>query len=505
MTSSEKEPDNSRFIHDTTSEENEGDTSQTKSSTSELPCTNWTTLGIGPWREDGLGSSKGKAMATEKKSYSGSGGLCTNWLTLKIGSCIEDGSNKCIYAMEKGESSSSWSCREDGSNTEVKVREESFFVGDILEDILNIIFCKLPLHTLFQVQIVCTSWKTIISSSVHFHNLWEQSNMQIWLVMDLYDKTSDSSNGLAIFDASRRLMYKKMFNDELRCSNSQWFLRAGDGGLLVYTCRRSGSLRVINPLTMQSHCVEDTRQTTNSTISFYMKRYHDDADVHIKVNPEEKTYQVIVIIANRYLVERNKKLLVLIYKSGEQIWEIRDALIEQKVNGHRTICFFTTILTQNEKVYWFSEDGFDVGTYDLNGDGHMRFLRISGMQGVTHKTLGIVMHKGRIIMVCRMTVVCRGKPMELPRYTHTLNFHEFDELGLQWRSKYEAIVSPKNLPTDVICVGGDYIWVLEEIEGYVNHVICVDIDTGELNIWPELCELKGRDCLSMRLSFRPCS
>ncbi|GLJ49062.1 hypothetical protein SUGI_1035000 [Cryptomeria japonica] len=543
---SKREPGNSGLTHgidrmvikwnNILSEEKEGDISK-------HPYTNWLTLGIGPCREDGSGSSKdtygnwltlgigpcrkdgsgsskdtdgkgkamatddkGKAMATEKKSDSGSSGLNRNWLTLKIGSCIEDDfipvGIPLKLATEKGESSSGWSWREDGSNKEVKIWEESIFNGHILEDIWNIIFCKLPLHTLFQIQSVSTSWRSIISSSAYFHNLWEQSNMQMWLVMDLYDNTSESSNGLAIFDASRRLLYKKMFNDELRCSNSQWFLRAGDGGLLVYSCSRNGSLRVINPLTMQFHSLEDAEQSTQSMISSYMKTHHDYADVYIKFVPELKSYQVIVVIPNLYVDEgRNEKLVVLVYRSSEHRWEIREAHLEPRPNGYRNVCYFTSILMHNQKIYWFSEDGMDVCTYDLNGDGSTRFLYVSGMQGVMHRSLGIVKCKGRVIMVCK------GEPMELPPYTHALIFYELDEVGLQWRSKCEAIVSPMNLSSDVICVGGDYIWIPVEIEGPVNHIICIDVDTGELNIWVGLWEYNGRalGVQSTRLSFCPCS
>ncbi|GLJ49128.1 hypothetical protein SUGI_1036430 [Cryptomeria japonica] len=521
---SKREADNSRFIdgikrlriclNSVLREEKEGDIFRGFSSTSKQPSTNWLTVGTGPWRQDGSG--KGKIIAPEMKGDSGSSGLSINWLTLKIGSCTEDGSSKHIYGMlearnaeKKGESSSSKedgsdkrvsSCSEDGSNKKVEGREESFFVGHIPEDILNTIFCKLPLHTLFQVQIISTSWQSIISSSTYFHNLWEQSNVQMWLVMDIYDETSGCSNGLALYDVSRRLRYMKIFNDESICSNSQWFLRAGDGGLLVYSCRRNGILRVINPLTMQSHCLEDARLTRKSKISFYMKKYHDNVAVQLKFDPKGKTYQVILIIGNLYLLRR-KKFTVLIYRSAQRRWEIRDAQLEQGVYGvygHMTICYFPFILTQNQKIYWFSRNGVDVGTYDLNGDGNIKFRYILGRQDVqdVHQTLGIVRYRGRIIMVCKR------EP-----YTHALLFYELDELQRRWRPKYEAVVSPNGYVSHITCVGGDYIWVSAEIEGCVSHIICIDIDTGELQIWPEVypCMFNVRNCLSMPLSFCPCS
>ncbi|GLJ07677.1 hypothetical protein SUGI_0072320 [Cryptomeria japonica] len=516
---SKREAENSRFVHgikrmricwnSILSEEKEGDIIQRFSSTSKQPYNNWLTIGIGSWRENGSGSSKdiygkGKVMAAEKKGDSGTSGIYTNWLTLKTGSCIEDGSSKHIYSLldaeKKGESSSSRStlrissCREDDSDKKVEGR-----AAYIPEDIMNIIFCKLPLHTLFQVQIVSSSWQSIISSSACFHSLWEQSNVQMWLVMDLYDETNGSSDGIALYDVSKRLRYLKIFNDEWRCNNSQWVLRAGDGGLLLYSCRRNGTLCVINPLTMQSHYLEDARLTRKSKISFYLKRHHDNVAVQLKFDPMEKTYQVILIIRNLYL-RRRRKFVALIYRSAEQRWEIRDAQLEQRVFGHMAIRFFRFILMQNQKIYWFSKNGADVGTYDLNGDGNIRFHYILGKQDV-HQTLGIVMNKGRTIMICK------GEPMELPPYTHLLIFYKLDELDSQWRPIYEAIVSPKKLFPGVICVGGDYIWVIQKTNGYVSDIICIDIDIGELKIWPEVYPFifNVRDCLSMPLSFCPCS
>ncbi|GLJ49068.1 hypothetical protein SUGI_1035150 [Cryptomeria japonica] len=514
MMASRREAENTRFIHglgvkrmricwnSIISEEKEGDILQRFSSTSEQPYTNWLTLGIGPWRQDGSGSSKGKATAAEKKSDSGSTGLYTNWLTLKTGSCTEDGSSKCIHAMEKVESSTLRisSCREDGSNKKLEGREESIFKGYVPEDILNIIFCQLPLHTLFQVQIVSTSWQSLISSSAYFHNLWEQNNMQMWLIMDLYDETSGSSNGVALYDVNRTLRYKKVFNDdEWRCSNSEWFLRAGDGGLLIYSCKRKGTLRVINPLTMQSHCLEDARLTRKSKISCYMKKYHDDVAVKLKFDPKEKSYEVIVVVGNLYLLRR-KKFVVLIYRSGSQRWDIRDAHIEERLPGQMTVRFFSSILIKNQKMYLFSENGADGGMYNLNGDSNTKSLYIWGTVGVS-QPLGIVMYKGRIIRVCKR------EPMVFPAYTDTLIFSELDEPSGHWISEYESIVLPKILFPGVICVGGDYIWVIQKTEGYVSLIICIDIDSGELNIWPEAYSFifDVRSCVSMPLSFCPCS
>ena len=73
-----------------------------------------------------------------------------------------------------------------------------------------------------------------------------------------------------LLDVSRRLWYKKIFNDEWKEKDSEWFLRAGDGGLLVYSNRTTGTFRVLNPLTMLFHCLKDARLTTKHNISFYM-------------------------------------------------------------------------------------------------------------------------------------------------------------------------------------------------------------------------------------------
>ena len=52
-------------------------------------------------------------------------------------------------------------------------------------------------------------------------------------------------------------------------------------------------------------------------ISSYLKKYHNDVAVHLKCDPMEKTYQVILIIGNLYLV-RNRVFAVLINSSVEQ-------------------------------------------------------------------------------------------------------------------------------------------------------------------------------------------
>ena len=82
-------------------------------------------------------------------------------LTLKEGACIEFSIGKHINFIDEakdventGEASST---SEDDSNKIVEGREESFISSHIPEEILTKVFCKLPLHTLFQMQIVCTS------------------------------------------------------------------------------------------------------------------------------------------------------------------------------------------------------------------------------------------------------------------------------------------------------------------------------------------------------------
>ncbi|GLJ14912.1 hypothetical protein SUGI_0242700 [Cryptomeria japonica] len=323
--------------------------------------------------------------------------------------------------------------------------------------------------------------------------------------MDQYDETSKSSTGLVLFDVSRRLRFNKILNEEWKCNDSQWILRAGDGGLLVYSCKRNGTLRVINPLTMQSHSLEDATLSTKCKISFYLKRYHNNVFVHLKYDSMEKTYQVLVIIGRVYQLRRDT-LIVLIYRSVERRWESRDVhlperakhLLAEIMNGGIS---FRRTFVQNQNFYCFSKNRVDVGMYDLNGDCDSRFLCNLGMQGVRqlHQTLGIVIHKGRIIMVCK------SKPMDLPSYTHDLIFYEFDELGLQWRSEYKAVVSPHHLPPRVICVGGDYIWIIQGREGHVSNIISIDLDAGKLNVWPELSPFmfNVRNFLSVPLSFCP--
>ncbi|GLJ47988.1 hypothetical protein SUGI_1013370, partial [Cryptomeria japonica] len=238
-----------------------------------------------------------------------------------------------------------------------------------------------------------------------FHNLWDQSNQQVWLVMDQYDETSESANGLGLIDVPRRQSFNKLLNGEWRSADSQWILRGGDGGLLVFSCKKNGTLRVINPLTMQSHSLDDAVINRKSKISYYMKKYHDDVAVHLKFNSNEKTYQ----------------------------------------------------------------------------------------------TLGIVMYKGRMILVRRTEAFGFSA-------STALMFYEFDDVGMQWRSKYKAVVQPHYVPRRLICAGGDYIWVMQKRAGHASHIISVDIDAGELKIWPEDLRFmfNVRKCLSMPLKFYPC-
>ena len=60
-------------------------------------------------------------------------------------------------AGSRGEASSSSA---DGAL--VEYMNGSIVVGQIPEEIFIMIFCKLPLRTLFQMQIICTSWQSTI-------------------------------------------------------------------------------------------------------------------------------------------------------------------------------------------------------------------------------------------------------------------------------------------------------------------------------------------------------
>ena len=230
-------------------------------------------------------------------------------------------------AGSRGEASSSSA---DGAL--VEYMNESIVVGQIPEEIFIMIFCKLPLRTLFQMQIICTSWQSTILRDAYFHNLWEQNNLQKWLVMELYDETGGSSNGLIFYDVNKRLRYKNLFNKKWTGNDSQWFLRAGDGGLLIYSCKKNGTLQAVNPLTMQSHYLEDARLTRKRKLSYYMKKYHDDVAVQLNFDPKDKSYQVTVIIGNLNIL-RSKKFIILIYKSVEKIWDIRNATIKERMSG----------------------------------------------------------------------------------------------------------------------------------------------------------------------------
>ena len=142
--------------------------------------------------------------------------------------------------------------------------------------------------------------------------------------MEIYDETGGSSNGLIFYDVNKRLRYKNLFNKKWTGNDSQWFLRAGDGGLLIYSCKKNGTLQVVNPLTMQSHYLEYARLTRKRKLSYYMKKYHDDVAMQLNFDPKDKSYQVTVIIGNLNILRRNK-FIILIYKSVEKIWDIRNA------------------------------------------------------------------------------------------------------------------------------------------------------------------------------------
>jgi hypothetical protein len=75
---------------------------------------------------------------------------------------------------------------------------------------------------------------------------------------------------------------------------------------------------------MQSHYLEYARLTRKRKLSYYMKKYHDDVTMQLNFDPKDKSYQVTVIIGNLNILRRNK-FIILIYKSIEKIWDIRNA------------------------------------------------------------------------------------------------------------------------------------------------------------------------------------
>ena len=94
----------------------------------------------------------------------------------------------------------------------------------------------------------------------------------------------------------------------------------------------------------------------------------------------------------------------------------------------------------------------------FNGDGIVKNILIPmGRQGIWHKTLGILMYRGKIILVYK------GEP---PVHIDALNFNELVELDGNLRFKYEAIVSPRIFFLRVTCVDEDCIWGIQESKGY---------------------------------------
>ena len=136
---------------------------------------------------------------------------------------------------------------------------------------------------------------------------------------------------------------------------------------------------------------------------------------------------------------------------------------------------------------------------DLNGDGNIKYLSVPPTRpGLLHKILGILMHKGRIIMVCNGDTY----------YPNALIFYELDELGKNWRFKYEVSVPPKILFSGITCVKEDYIWLIQEGMDYGSLIICIDIDSGELKVRPTKdypFMLTATKRLSMPPSFFPCA
>ena len=111
--------------------------------------------------QDNEGNGLGSNRSPFDKGEFGSNELYTNSLSRKGYSCNEDRTSKHMHVIDeakdvenRGKDSSK---SEDDSNKRVKGRDDSFFSSHIPEEILTKVFCKLPLHTLFQMQIVCTS------------------------------------------------------------------------------------------------------------------------------------------------------------------------------------------------------------------------------------------------------------------------------------------------------------------------------------------------------------
>ena len=61
----------------------------------------------------------------------------------------------------------------------------------------------------------------------------------------------------------------------------------------------------------------------------------------------------------------------------------------------------------------------------------------------------------------------------------------------------------------MICVAGDYICVIPETDGHVSHLTCIDLETGETKVWPEVYSKNNgfQKCLGLNtiiLSFLCC-
>ena len=68
----------------------------------------------------------------------------------------------------------------------------------------------------------------------------------------------------------------------------------------------------------------------------------------------------------------------------------------------------------------------------------------------------------------------------------SLIIYELDELERKRKPKYEAFGSPEVLFSGMICVAGDYTCVIPETDGHVSHLTCIDLETAEGKVWPEV-------------------
>ncbi|KAH9303588.1 hypothetical protein KI387_007992, partial [Taxus chinensis] len=188
----------------------------------------------------------------------------------------------------------------------------------------------------FQAQSVCKTWRNMVSSSRHFHELWEERNGEQWLVMEWKD-----CGAVALFNRGG-FFVKKIFDSSL-----QRHLIAASGGLLLYLDNQDGMFYVVNPLTMRCRQLPDPIMG-DQFLSTYLKsgrHTFDGVMISLSVDSMARRYQVIFKAQLTGLSD------IMIYRSLDLSWQ--NIVVESKMKGLVCGKWFPYKNTANQTVYCF--------------------------------------------------------------------------------------------------------------------------------------------------------